>query len=1436
MKPLKAILLSVSLLLMSNVVFSQVATGTVIGNQTVINVPITASGTQAQALIYLPDDYAANPTKKYPLLIFLHGAGEGSSQNINQVLNTGLPQLIAQGLKPYGIDPVTGETVKYIIVSPHAANSSWSFQFTHIKNILPNITSNYRVDVGRVIISGLSAGGYGTWTCISDGGVDWLKNNITAIVPLSTAEVDPAREAKLSNAALAEVAVWAACGTEDSHWPGAVRYQSLVQAGNPTRPVVLIPMQGADHNSSAWNPPYTLAFTGFNGKNLWSRMLDYKRLSGSTGGSGGSVNAGTDQTITLPASSINLAASAVAPTGLSISTFLWTKVSGPGSPIFRNPNAASTAVDGLTQGTYIFRVAATSNQGTTFTDDVQIIVNVPPVANAGADQSITLPINVATLDGTQSADPDGSISAYNWSQIQGPSVSTLSTPLTAKTGLTLLQAGVYKFKLLVTDNRGAAKADTVQVTVNATSPQIPGNQKPVVNAGANQTITLPTNRITVIGSAQDTDGSIVSVSWSKISGPSQFNIASPNQIQTVIENLQQGVYRFQLEATDNSANTNSATVDITVNAASSVPSGSQCGGKRIYIVPGSDRGKYISGSNFSYQPGDTFVLKAANSPWSYFSMDGIHGTASCPVVIVNEGGQVIMTNGFGITNTTNLKIAGTGSGDQYGFQIKDNKVDAQGPAVSISGKSSNIEVTNLYINHKEYGFWIKNEADCDVSLNFPNWTLDNISVHDCLIREMDSQGFYMGSTDPNNLDRPIVCNGVTKYYAPSRLSNIRIYNNIIDGTGRPGIQLSGAMSGNNEIYNNTVRNTGLQFDDAQGTGISLGGYTRAYVHHNNIKNTYTWGIASLGGSGLVRIEDNTVDSSGWVNNRSLTWPTNIAVDTRTTSPVDSTTFWIKNNVLGAHRHPSLNMTVADLRRSMARSNIICNNTQKSNGQPVIISVEAGIVYSNCTTTPPVVNQTPVAIAGSNQTVTLPTNSITVKGSGTDADGSITSYEWTKIAGPTQFSIVSPSQAQSVINNLVQGIYQFQLKVTDNHGASASNVVQVEVKQAPVVGNQGPIANAGQDIVITLPTNSARTDGSKSVDPDGSIVTYEWSKIDGPSSFDWASNNLISGEIVNLVEGTYTLQLKVTDNKGASSTDQVQIKVNPAPLGNNRAPVAKAGMDQKLQLPNNSVRVDGGGSYDTDGLFIRHRWSKLSGPSQYNITDANAVATNITGLVEGVYVFRLVITDDKGATGTDDVEITIDKAIIQAPPTTSQPPVSEKLTVNAGSDIRVILPRYRAILQGSATNGTDISYRWTKFSGPDNYNIYSAYSSVTELQDLRVGVYTFRLTATDGKGNVAYDDVVVTVSNSVARIDAPTALSATVWPNPSKGVFNLNLKSNSEATPVTINIYNQLGLLIRTITEVQPNTTITVGQDLMKGQYYLQIKQGLQSSIIKLIKQ
>ena len=118
---------------------------------------------------------------------------------------------------------------------------------------------------------------------------------------------------------------------------------------------------------------------------------------------------------------------------------------------------------------------------------------------------------------------------------------------------------------------------------------------------------------------------------------------------------------------------------------------------------------------------------------------------------------------------------------------------------------------------------------------------------------------------------------------------------------------------------------------------------------------------------------------------------------------------------------------------------------------------------------PAANLAPVANAGADVSITLPMNNSVLSGSATDADGYIVSYTWLKISGPGAGSINNAATAVTSVTGLQQGVYQFQLTVTDDAGAIARDTMQILVNAAP---NQPPVANAGNDISITLPANSA----------------------------------------------------------------------------------------------------------------------------------------------------------------------------------------------------------------------------------------------------------------------------------------------------------------------------------------------------------------------------
>jgi hypothetical protein len=192
--------------------------------------------------------------------------------------------------------------------------------------------------------------------------------------------------------------------------------------------------------------------------------------------------------------------------------------------------------------------------------------NLLPVARAGTDQVVILPVDSLLLDASASFDPDGSIRSYTWSKISGSSTIVIRNPSAFQTMVYNLETGTYQFELTITDNKGANARDTLKVIVN---PSTTNNHPPVANAGADQVIVSPANNVIVDGRlSTDPDNNISVYEWRKISGPLSNTIDRPGQVQTAIGNLTEGIYRFELKVTDSIGLFSKDTVQINVDTVS----------------------------------------------------------------------------------------------------------------------------------------------------------------------------------------------------------------------------------------------------------------------------------------------------------------------------------------------------------------------------------------------------------------------------------------------------------------------------------------------------------------------------------------------------------------------------------------------------------------------------------------------------------------------------------------------------------------------------------------------------------------------------------------------------------------------------------------------------------------------------------------------------
>ncbi|HRP56085.1 PKD domain-containing protein, partial [Agriterribacter sp.] len=597
----------------------------------------------------LPVNYASQPTKKFPLIIFLHGNGErgdGSAAQLPRVLVNGPPKLINQGKFPSSFT-VGGESFSFIVISPQSKEPT---------NYVPSIDalvkyciSKYRVDEDRIYLTGLSLGGYMSWRYASRSKAN--ASRIAAML-LVCGGVLP-RDGEACNIASSKMAMW---GTNNSGDTGAPPWKldSCVKAVNacipPPDPKAKLTVFNANGHD-AWSKTYDPNFRE-NGLNVYEWMLSYKK--------GGSVaappvaDAGTNQTITLPSNSITLDGSkSTAPAG-TITGYAWAKISGPPGGAISSPNSAKSSVVNLVEGTYQFQLKVTDSKGGTSTAAVTIKVNpapLPPVANAGSAQTITLPVSNVNLDGTKSTAPSGTITSYQWTKLSGPSSGTIASPAASSTLVSGLVEGVYTFQLKITDNNGGTSTATVNITVNAAP--VP----PIADAGNDQTIDLPVNSVVLDGSGSAApSGSISSYEWSKVSGPSNEDIVTPSGVSTAVTGLTEGIYQFELKVTDNNGAVSSATVTVTVNAIAAPPV-ANAGNAQTIVLP--NNSVVLDGSG-SAAPGDKisgYEWRKVSGPSNEIIAEPVQAITA--VTALTEGVykfELTVTNSKGLSSTSVVTI------------------------------------------------------------------------------------------------------------------------------------------------------------------------------------------------------------------------------------------------------------------------------------------------------------------------------------------------------------------------------------------------------------------------------------------------------------------------------------------------------------------------------------------------------------------------------------------------------------------------------------------------------------------------------------------------------------------------------------------------------------------------------------------------------------
>ncbi|MEO8109629.1 MAG: PKD domain-containing protein [Ginsengibacter sp.] len=1116
------------------------------------------------------------------------------------------------------------------------------------------------------VVNGLLQGTYQYELTVTDNSGATSKDAVTITVNSIVANIPPVANAGGNITIQLPVSTAVLYGS-GSDADGTIVGYSWSKISGPTGGNIVTPNSAATtiYGLIQGTYQYQLTVTDNNGATGQSTMT--VTVKGTTTNIPPTADAGPSVTIQLPVNTVTVYGSGTDSDG-TIVAYLWTKTEGP-SCNMTNITSPTLLVNNLVAGVYHFQLAVTDNSGATAINAMGVTVlagtgNVSPVANAGTDITIVSPASTTTLYGS-GTDSDGTISSYSWTQISGASAKITSSKSASTTITGLNTVGSYIFRLTVTDNLGATSYNDVTVTVAAA-----GNISPVANAGADITITSPASTTTLYGSGTDADGSISSYSWTQISGASAKIVSSKNATTSITGLNSVGSYIFRLTVTDNGGATGFDDVTVTVAGATNVS------GKRKMIPIAPDGGIYFINHGY-LQPGDTGCIASGTYP--YISLDGVVGTASLPITITNCGGQVINTGNNGtsycyrIVNSRFFKFTGTGTaGVNYGFKAY-WKGGFTGAGMSVRDSSSDYEIDHLEAQNVQNGFLCKIDPyDCDPASWSTGWTINNISFHDNYVHNTSGEGYYIINTSSTVTVKD--CSGNYITVEPVKANGVKVYNNICDSTGWDGIQV--AASTNAQIYNNKVTNYGLYNLSSQQAGILLGGKSDGSIYNNYVSNGTGEGL-EIFGTNRIYVYNNVVTNAGW-DGTSVRQDA-IAIDDRP-QPYNFygglQVYVLNNTVVNAGRNA---VHIFNSYGTMATGNKINNNLLvKPNNTSPYDNPYANIDGNTVVDTSKNVRLSVISVANFVNSVAgdyhLQSTSPAID-KGLDASGFGVTFDYDYISRP-------------------QGKF---------YDAGAFEYYTGSQPPPPV--NQPPVANAGSNLVIQQPLSQVFLDGGQSNDPDGTIVSYKWSLVSGPSGSTFKTSTKDTTTLVLTNAGTYTVRLTVTDNGGLSASNDITITLSAGTPPANVPPVANAGYDQVVQQPVSQVFLDGRQSTDPDGTIKSYKWTLVSGPSGSTFRTSTKDTTTFSLVNTGIYTISLTVTDNGGLSTSTTITVTLQAAVVVPPP-----------IVNLGGVIHVNIYDGKTPFNNSQWNNWNVNSSLTsnKFSYDDgSSSSVSAYLTASQ---------------------------------------------------------------------------------------------------------------------------
>ena len=1122
------------------------------------------------------------------------------------------------------------------------------------------------------------------------------------------------------------------------------------------------------------------------------------------------ANAGTDQQLCGVAATV-LAGNAVqAP-----ATGTWTVVSGAAT--FANANNASTSISGLPLGTTVLRWTVNNGPCGSTSDEVAILRYDPnnPVANAGPDQSICVPVapNTVVMAGSGLTAP----ATGTWTLVSGGGIIVdPSSPSTAITGLPL---GISEFRWSVSNGPCANgnTNDLVRVFVF-------DSDAPSANAGPDQSLCTTSGTTTMAGSAVASPSTGM---WTLVSGTG--TIVDPSNPTTSVTDLQVGQNIFQWTVDNGPCASGITTDQMSIFVYDP---------NNPVAASGPDQSVCTSAGNSITLEGSAVIFPAT----------GVWTVVGSPATIVNPNSPTtqvtgLTTGNYSFTWTVNNGVCPNPVSSSTSLVVvADGTAQAAlaGPDQSVCGASSTVTMAANAPTGVATGSWTVVQGAANfTNATAANTTVTGLAVGVNILRWSIDNGACGVTSDLISVlvydqNHPVANAGPDQNLCTPTTSATLVGSNII----LPAVGQWTLVSGAGTIANPTAATTAV-------SGLAVGeNVFRWQVNNGVCPDPITSDLVSI----FVFDQGAAVANAG--------------PDQEVCTPVASVTL-VGNAPVGS--------AVGTWTRISGVGTISAPNNPNSTVTglaPGANVFQWSINNGSCGTTSDLVTiyvfdaTNPVANAGPDQEICTPNSTATlagstvifpatgswtlVSGSGvitspTDPNSGVTGlaigeniFEWTVTngpcanplttdrvsifvfdaggasanAGPDQ-ELCSPASTTSLAGNAVNAPATGVWSLTQGTGVIADPADPNTLVSGLSIGiniftwtvDNGPCANgittdqvrilvydennvnadAGADQQHCSPINSTTLSGSPVIVP----AVGTWTVISGTAAI--ADPNDPNTAITGLVVGEVVLEWTVDNGPCANGTTSDRVSIF---IFDEQNPDADAGADQELCTPNTIATLDGSPvTFPAVGT-----WVLVSG--QGTITDANSPNTTVTDLAVGVNVFRWTVDNGPCANGTTTDEVSLllfDLNNQQA---------------DAGPDQSLCTPNTSTTLAGSGVT-LPAQGTWTLISGSGT--ITDPNDPNTTVTDLAIGENIFQWTVDNGP--CATSGTTDQVSIFVYFDENPLAFAG-----PDQELCTINVATTTMAgSAVTFPAVGTWTLVSGTGTIANPNSPTTTIFDLSIGE-------------------